>query len=93
LDHPTCWCGYDDFANPGIIPVVAWEVGRLDNTSTRRQIGAHSSARFAPANGFVGQIRGSIKRDKIMIHSVISTSSLLGQSIQVHYLLDQKRSN
>jgi hypothetical protein len=27
-----------------------------------------------------------------MIHSVISTSSLLGQSIQVHYL-DQKRSN
>ncbi len=93
LDHPTCWRGYDDFANPGIIPVVAWEVGRLDNTSRWRQIGAHSSASFAPANGFVGQIRGSIKREKIMIHSVISTSSLLGQSIQVHYLLDQKRSN
>jgi hypothetical protein len=57
LDHPFRWRGYNDLANLGIIPVVAWEVGRLDNTSPRRQIGAHSSASFAPANGFVESCR------------------------------------
>jgi hypothetical protein len=52
LDHPTCWRGYGDCAIPGLVPVVAREVGRLDNTSARwRQIGAHISAvtSFSPS--------------------------------------------
>jgi hypothetical protein len=93
LDHPFCWRGYGDNALPFLTPVVAWKVGRLDNTSRWRQIGAHISTRFAPARICRGvQFRDSIKREKITIHSVVLTSSLLGQSIQVHYL-DEKRSN
>jgi hypothetical protein len=37
-------------ANPELFAVVAGEVGRLDNTSRWRQIGAHISTGLAFAN-------------------------------------------
>jgi hypothetical protein len=82
LDYLSYWRDYGDLANTGIIPLVFGEVARLDDTSTRRQIGAISAC-FAPddyRNGFVetrdGQIRDLIETKEISIHSVISTSIL-----------------
>ncbi len=50
MDHPSCWRGYGDIAKSVFFAVVAGEVGRLDNTSPRRHIGAHISTGLAFAN-------------------------------------------
>jgi hypothetical protein len=51
LDSLSCWHDNDDFTNPALAPVVAREVGRLDNTSARwRHVGAHIPAGLASAN-------------------------------------------
>jgi hypothetical protein len=68
LDHPSGWGGDGDSAEPSIIInlVVAGEVGRLDNSGSRRcRVAAHISAGFwRPPMDLVWQICDTIEREK-----------------------------